>query len=539
MQPLAQKDRYAPLDILRGLALFGVLLVNLLTVFRVSLFAHITGSDAPADAAGRLISAIVSMLIEFKAFTLLSFLFGAGVAIQMDRASNRAGAERFLLRRFLVLLVIGLIHLLLIWNGDILTLYGLCGLLLIPFLRLPTALIAVAGAVLILVSHFGGLPIEFPATHTLHTQAAEAARVYADGGFVEILVFRWTETRNFILPLLLLTLPKTLGVMLLGLASWRSDLLTGRRDLWPPILVVSAAIGITGTALHLDLAAHVPLAFAYAAAVLLWIPSAPLLAAGGQMALTNYLTQSIVFCFVFYGYGLGQFGRIGVLPAAAAGIAFYLVQLVFSRWWLRRFRFGPAEWFWRSCSYGRRQPMLRDGQFTLSHAGACALSVFVLLVAVPLIHGGIPWILSARGPHWGWTAAGQPSLVNSAGLLLVAGSLALLVWILVAALGEIPLMPPRVTLGLRPSRLVQTGPYAWTRHPLYVAEILLWLGLATYFGSPIMLAVIAAGAVLGSRIVIPREERALESYFGDEYREYRKRVPLLTDLKAHPLRLAT
>ena len=142
MQPLPQADRYLPLDILRGLALFGVLLVNLLTLFRVSLFAHITGSDAPGDDAGRIISTLVSLLLEFKAFTLFSFLFGIGVAVQVERVSSRASAANFLLRRFLVLLVIGLTHLLLIWNGDILTLYAVCGLLVIPVLRLPTPWIA-------------------------------------------------------------------------------------------------------------------------------------------------------------------------------------------------------------------------------------------------------------------------------------------------------------------------------------------------------------------------------------------------------------
>ena len=100
------------------------------------------------------------------------------------------------------------------------------------------------------------------------------------------------------------------------------------------------------------------LAFAYAAAALLWIRRAPLLAAAGRMALTNYLTESIVFSIVFYGYGFGMFGRSGSVPVFVWGTAFYIAQLLFSRWWLERFRFGPFEWAWRSLTYGRRQPML-------------------------------------------------------------------------------------------------------------------------------------------------------------------------------------
>jgi uncharacterized protein len=356
MHPVSPTNRYPSLDILRGLALCGVLLVNLLTVFRVSLFAHIAGSEAPDNAIGNAVATIVSLFLEFKAFTLFSFLFGSGVAIQVERGRGRTESpERFLVRRFLVLLVFGLAHLWLVWNGDILTLYAVCGLLLIPILRLTNALMAVTGTGLILYSYLGVLPIHFPSAQSVQTQAVAATRVYAEGSFIQILAFRWRENNDFMVPLLLLTLPRTLGVMLLGVTAWRWKLFTTRRDFWTPLLLVFGTIGIVGTVLHVDLAACVPLAFAYATAVLLWIRRAPLLAAGGQMALTNYLIQSVVFSLVFYGFGLGYFGRLGVASTAAAGLAFYFIQLLFSKWWLLRFQFGPAEWLWRSLTYGKRQ----------------------------------------------------------------------------------------------------------------------------------------------------------------------------------------
>ena len=105
MQPISRADRYQPLDILRGLALSGLLLVNVLTLFRVSLFAHITQPDTSV------VSTLVRVLLEFKAFTLFSFLFGLGVAVQAERASTQGGASKFLVRRFIVLMVIGLVHL--------------------------------------------------------------------------------------------------------------------------------------------------------------------------------------------------------------------------------------------------------------------------------------------------------------------------------------------------------------------------------------------------------------------------------------------
>ncbi len=357
MQPLTQPDRYVPIDVLRGLALYGVLIVNLLTLFRVSLFSHILDADRPEDALGRLLADVVAILMEFKAFTLFSFLFGVGVAVQAERAGQRGGVSVFLLRRFLVLLSFGLIHLYLIWNGDILALYGVCGLLLIPLLRLPVTWILISAVLLLVSSTLGIIPLQLPDTLVLRAHASEAARIYSSGGMAEILAFRWRETNQLMAPLLLMTLPRTLAVMLLGVAAWRTELLTARRKLWTPILAAAALVAVVGGYLHIGIAAQLGLAFAYAAAVLLWIPKAPLLAAGGQMALTNYLTQSIVAGVVFYGYGFGQFGRAGVAATIAGGTMLYLSQLFMSYWWLRRFRFGPFEWLWRTLTYGRRQPM--------------------------------------------------------------------------------------------------------------------------------------------------------------------------------------
>lgn len=162
---------------------------------------------------------------------------------------------------------------------------------------------------------------------------------------------------------------------------------------------------------------------------------------------------------------------------------------------------------------------------TVSHGGARLISSVVTLVFVPLIHGGVPWILGVSGTHWGWASPKLPGMANYAGVLLVVVAISLLVWILVATLGEIHRLPERVPLGLRPAGLLQTGPYAWMGHPLYVAEMLLWLGVGIYLGSLVVLAVLSVAAVVVAAIVIPREEEALERYFGDEYRAYRSRLP--------------
>ncbi len=382
-QPVEAPERYTSLDLLRGCALFGVLLVNLLDFFRHSLFDHILRFHSHAGWANHALDLIVAELLEFKAFSLFSLAFGIGVAVQAERAALRGvSLELFLLRRFLILLAFGLCHLVLISNVDILTLYAVCGLAMIPLLRLPAVVLALLGLALIylpdLVPHGPMLPAEA----VIRAHAANAARVYSQGSFGEILLFRWRETRELIAPLLIGSAQRTLGLMLLGVAVWRygivRDAVRRRFLLWS----VCAAAGIVGlinttagvlhesTGQRLNVPAvlqvsgsFVPLALAYAAGLLAWQPSrrshafTSSLAAAGRMALSNYLTQSLVFSSLFYGYGFGLFGRLSPIEAAAIGIVLYGAQLWFSFWWLRHYRFGPFEWVWRSSTYGRWQPM--------------------------------------------------------------------------------------------------------------------------------------------------------------------------------------
>lgn len=397
MQPVAAAERHAWLDALRGAALLGVLLVNLWVGFRVSLFQQILSLHTHAGWANHATDIVLAWVFEFKAFTLFSFLFGMGVGLQAERAATqRHGAARFLARRFMVLLVIGLCHMLLIWNGDILTLYAVCGLLLIPFLALPSRWLAVTGLVAILLSPY--LPFIdslFPNEAALRAQAELATRVYAHGSWLEIAALRCNEAWHFIAPLLISALPRTFGLMLLGIAAWRGRLLqrpAARRRLLLCILVIAGSLGALATTLELWAKetrqpppgalnwlysyAVVLLAFAYAAGLLLCFSATPpgrfewltrLFAAAGRMTLSNYLAQSVIFSLLFYGFGFGLFGKLGSAVAALLGLAVFIAQLVASDWWLRRFRFGPAEWLWRSLTYGQWQPLSRPAA---SHLGS-------------------------------------------------------------------------------------------------------------------------------------------------------------------------
>jgi uncharacterized protein len=209
-----------------------------------------------------------------------------------------------------------------------------------------------------------------------------ATRIYSQGTFAQALSFRWSETREYILPLIAMTAQKTFGLMLIGVALWRGGIIQNpqrhRRALFS-IGFFAGLVGVVNTisdvaaretgqpsaipALLQAFGSHVPLAFCYGAWLIAWRQSANTarltlaFAAAGRMALSNYLAQSIIFGFIFYGYGLGLFGKLDPTSASILGFGLYIFQLWFSVWWLKRYRFGPFEWLWRSMTYGRRQPM--------------------------------------------------------------------------------------------------------------------------------------------------------------------------------------
>lgn len=384
-EPVGVAERYTILDLLRGFALFGVLLVNLLYFFRISLFDHILNFNSHAGWVNHAIDLLVAEFVEFKAFDLFSLTFGVGVAIQAERARARGViAEFFLLRRFLILLAFGAFHMVVVSNVDILSLYAVCGVLMIALIRMPALVLALAGlAAVYLPSVFGAWP-PLPPFASWAARVADAAHIYRTGSFWTILEFRWRETQEMILPLVVGVAQKTFGLMLLGVALWRSGVVREPRRYRTLLWVICFGAGVVGllnttaevmtaisgkrvrAAPFLELfGPHVPLAFAYAAALLAWKRSgrsemftAPV-AAAGQMALTNYLMQSIVFALLFYGYGFQLFGRLDPQTAAPIGVGIYAGQLWFSVWWLKQYQFGPFEWLWRSLTYGSRQPMSR------------------------------------------------------------------------------------------------------------------------------------------------------------------------------------
>ncbi len=383
-KPTAPRERIVIIDILRGYALLGILLANIL--FFSSPTNLIGGPFSYWDTTlDQLFEGLTRVFVEGAFYSIFSFLFGLGIALQLGRGEGDNARVARVRRRLLILIGFGLLHGLLIWYGDILLPYAVGGLLLLLFrrLRVPGLLVwAVLGLGLstliylasALSSGAGGLPDWYSAANFLDT--------YRDGGYAEILALR---ARIFALDLLDLPflLPNLLWLFLVGLVAGRLELFARIDDhlpLFGRTLVVSLLFALllkgayAWSLLHQD---PLPiglvsfgtggpaLAFVYMTGLTLlhrrefWQRLLRPLAAVGKMALTNYLAQSVICSLIFYGYGLGYYGQLGPAATFVIALAIYAVQIALSVLWLRFFRFGPVEWLWRTLTYGERQPLRR------------------------------------------------------------------------------------------------------------------------------------------------------------------------------------
>jgi uncharacterized protein len=369
--PIPAAKRIDSLDALRGLALLGVLAINLETWFRVSFFQQFA-LRPPDPGLDGWINRFLQVFVDLKALAIFSLLFGIGLAIQHERLAGHPRRLRLLLRRLLVLLAFGLIDLYLIWNGDILTDYAVAGLIVLPFLYGPTWALAL-GATGFLALHLAGpmLPplVPSPTQAWLAQHIRMANETYGSGSFGEILAFRIKEVNAF-LSLHDFIFPRTVGLFLLGVLTWRLGIVQSARRHVRALGLGAALAIVTGLAPILSdvsAAGTIVLALGYAALVIAvssgraghWLAWAEPV---GRMAFTNYIAQSLILGWIFYGYGLGLFGRMSSTTGLLLVLLIYGVQTLWSRWWLQRFAFGPIEWLWRALMYASRPPFRKRGR---------------------------------------------------------------------------------------------------------------------------------------------------------------------------------
>jgi uncharacterized protein len=395
LTPVASSERVELIDILRGFALLGILTVNFWGA-----------SGEAARGLDRIVSDVLEMAVESSFYPLFSFLFGLGFAVQLLRARERgAGVVTTYVRRMLALFLIGAFHAVVIWDGDILVTYAILGLVLVPLHRLSNRWLVVLAAVVLAAGSVG--PMAGVLNRIGSEQAAETRRLDRLAGFerrqvgwvvaerhdldssssrlgslTSSITTRWHEFQFGLRGLLSrrVLLSDVLAFFMIGFVVGRRRILqeaTRHRT----GLTYAAAIGliasIAGTlvvyvmkpsspeleALGWSLQNYGATMF-YISAISVDVTFVPAVARvfhhfapAGRIGLTNYLLQSITMTLLFSRYGVALKQPPTALWLAVDLVFFFGVQLPFSRWWIRRFRFGPAEWVWRSLTYGYPQPM--------------------------------------------------------------------------------------------------------------------------------------------------------------------------------------
>lgn len=406
MSPLAPAERLTTLDVLRGFALLGILLMNMEGMVG-PLITSGTGLDPALTGADRWADALIYLFVQGKFFTLFSLLFGMGFAVMSQRAQDAQRPFAGLYwRRSLTLLAIGLVHALLIWSGDILVTYALLSMLLLAFREVSgrwLVWLAIASflAPLGLMMGMGVMGTLMQSTPELAAAWKEAMsgqdkmiaemlegqrQAFGSGTYWQATLQR-AKDLGFSLMNLMMVGPLVFGMFLLG--SWfvksgaiaqpqtRPRLFRNLRWLALPAGLALVSISFTlhptqsptefsitaSTAFCLSMLGGALMCLGYMGWVVralqspAWRNALAWLAPAGRMALTNYLLQSLVCTLVFYGYGLGYFEQLPRAWQIPFALALFGVQLLLSRWWLQCFRFGPLEWLWRSVTYAKPQKM--------------------------------------------------------------------------------------------------------------------------------------------------------------------------------------
>ncbi len=395
MVPVQPSERIDELDIIRGLALFGILIVNM-AFFKYPIFFD-RHPDSFATGIDQLGAWFIQLFFTGKFYAIFSFLFGLGFFIFMERTLEK-GLELVPLyrRRLLALLVFGFIHLFIIWTGDILFTYALVGFILLRFRSKPVEsirkwIIGLFITSFILDFLFGlviGTGEVFAGDkYAMFTKEMVdgAITVYLEGTFAELVAFRVVNEVPYVLVALIIWVPAVLAFFLCGLYAGKrgifkdipgnASLLRKIRNIGLPAgtvlllvhVLVETDLWPVGTLLRPALlsssnyAASIFIFPSYVAIILLALQKdfykrllAPA-AAAGRMALTNYLTQTLICIFLFYGFGLGLFGSVSVIQGIIITVVIYLIQVAWSNLWLSIFRYGPMEWFWRMLTYKRRE----------------------------------------------------------------------------------------------------------------------------------------------------------------------------------------
>ena len=422
--PVSGKERLGSVDTLRGFAVLGILAMN---IYAYGL-PHMAYAN-PTVIGGfigldRLVWWISYLFFSFKVMPIFGMLFGAGLVLMYERFPPKGiSFRRFWYRRILWLMLIGAVHGYLLWVGDILFLYSICGLFLYLFRKKSVKKLFIAAAIFYVIGFLPGLAGGYYFGMVRDTILPEIERKIEAGEEVtaeeEAHRQRWNETKKHYdpspeelekniatyrngypgiirdrAPLYLATSTimvifgsfwPAMGLMLAGMALMKLGVFSASRSkrFYLILAVIGYGAGLPlaylsarGMIAHdfsfvelyrfdspLNQAGGPLVAFGHIGLAMLACRTGILaglrtrLRAVGRMALSNYIAQTVICTFIFYGYGLGLYASIGRVGLMLFVLGVWIIELIVSPLWLGRFRFGPLEWLWRSMTYGSRQLM--------------------------------------------------------------------------------------------------------------------------------------------------------------------------------------
>ncbi len=407
IRPTQDADRYVELDVLRGFALLGILIMNIQSFSMID--AAYLNPTAYGDLTGAnlLIWVLSHVLADTKFMTLFSVMFGASVLLFTDRieARGRRPLKRYYLRIFW-LIMFGMLHAYGLWHGDILVTYGLCALVVVFFRKARPGVLLTVGLVVISVASVLYAFSQWSIPHWTEADMLEVLKAWAPsqeemetmeaayrGGWLAQMSQRVPaafQMQGFYF--IFYSAWRAGGLMLVGMALYKWGVLTGQRSerYYVGCLLAGllAGIPLVSLGVYRNFAAEWALEYSFFAGTQFNFWGSLLVSLGyiglvmlacrrrwgsrllnllaevGRTALSNYILQTLICTVLFYGHGVGLFGRVSRLGQFGIVLLVWGVQILLTHFWLQRFRFGPLEWVWRSLTYWKRQPMRADGQET-------------------------------------------------------------------------------------------------------------------------------------------------------------------------------
>lgn len=401
--PVKSSERYAILDVLRGLALLGIALANFPEFSLYSFLPVEAAGGMPTAGIDRIVRYLQYIFIDGKFYTIFSLLFGIGFSIIITNAARKgANGFRIFYRRMFVLLLIGFLHLMFLWSGDILMLYALLGMLLPLFRNASNRALLVWAFVLMAIPVAVDFIVELSGIYP-SASVVELQQFYCNKyGITDENFAYWLRdaehyggTFEFLIQGALVRIQefidgnryfKVMGLFLLGFCIGRNRLYTDLAGFMPQLKRIARygfIIGLPlsfiyawsamngrpwglGTHASLYFVSVFPLGFAYVAGLCLCYLRHPqwkgfhFFAMPGRMALTNYIGQSVFGMLLFYGIGFGFGAGVGLVYVVLIAAGVWIVQALFSSFWLHCCQFGPLEWIWRMLTYGKVFKLIKE-----------------------------------------------------------------------------------------------------------------------------------------------------------------------------------